>query len=251
MTRRGQVSIKHIIEVLAAVLILVIVSSVLIDLGRSLTTEQCLDYLYSQGYVAYANPQGTLYADRIVLSESPPITLTGNAKSWIEFRPELDFDIVKKNAVPLSYERGIFTGFELPIYNNDNQELIFEICIPNRWDGTSTVHIHLNVFLIDAQDDGDAFRLQIDYNHYDGGVDIVPNISTSIELETPTGTSAVFQSYYVHFDIPVGDMLVNDILAFRLRRIAATGETEITNNIVFNHAGVIFLCDKYGNPTAE
>ncbi len=179
------------------------------------------------------------------------IDLVGDGKVWIEFRPELDFDIIKKNAVPLSYERGIFTGFELPIWADDKEELVFEICIPDRWDGASIVHVHLDIYIIGAQDDGDAFRMQIEYEHYDGGVDIVPDTSTSIPVETPTGASAAFQSHHIHFDIPAGDMLGDDILAFRVRRIAVVDGVEIDGNVVFNHAGVIFLCDKPGNTTAE
>lgn len=179
------------------------------------------------------------------------IGLVGDGKVWIEFRPELDFDIVRKNAVPVSYERGIFTGFELPIYAADDQELFFEICVPDRWDGISTTHVHLDCFLIDAQDAGDAFNLQIAYEHYDAGTDVVPATSTLLPVETPTGASAAFQSFHVHFDVPAGDMLGDDILAFRLRRIAVGVGVEIDNNVVFNHAGVIFLCDKLGNDTAE
>ena len=178
------------------------------------------------------------------------ISLAGSGKAWIELRPELDFDIIKKNTVPLSYQRGVFSSFELPIYAADNQELYFDICVPDRWDGTSTVHVHLDVFLIDAQDDGDDFRLQIDYEHYNPGTDTVPNTSTPIAVETETGASVAFQSYHVHFDVPAGDMLGDDILAFRLRRIATTG-TEIDGLVVLQHAGIIFLCDKLGNTTAE
>ena len=112
-------------------------------------------------------------------------------------------------------------------------------------------HIHLDVFLIDAQDDGDAFNLQIVYEHYDAGVDVIPNTSTAIEIETETGASAAFQSFPVHFDVPAGDMLGDDILAFRLRRDAVDDGIEIVGNVVIQHAGVVFLCDKLGNVEVE
>lgn len=180
-----------------------------------------------------------------------PVELVGDGKIWLEFRPELDFDIVRKNAVPVSYGRGIFTGFELPIWADDNQELFFRICVPGRWDGISTSHIHLDVFLIGAQDKGDAFRLEIVYEYYDTGVDVVPNTSTAVEVETATGASVAFQSFPVHFEVPAGNMVCDDVLAFRLRRIAVTEGVEIDGNIVFNHIGINFYCDKYGNPTIE
>jgi len=208
------------------------------------------DLRYSEGYFENLDVGGALDVTSTA-TFNDAIDLEGEGRAWIEFRPELDFDIVKKNAVPLSYERGIFTGFELPIYAADFQELFFEICVPDRWDGISTTHVHLDCFLIDAQDAGDAFNLQIAYEHYDAGTSVVPATSTLIEVETPTGASAAFQSFHVHFDIPAGDMLGDDILAFRLRRIAVVGGIEIDNNVVFNHAGLIFLCDKLGNTIAE
>ena len=201
------------------------------------------------GNIGIWNDGTTILNDVITLNEQ--LVLAGDGKVWIELRPELDFEIVKKNAVPLSYERGLFTGFELPIWADDKEELTFEICVPDRWDGASTIHVHLDVYVIGAQDDGDAFRMQVEYEHYDGGVDIVPDTSTPIQVETLTGASAAFQSYHIHFDIPAGDMLGDDILAFRVRRIAVVDGVEIDGNIVFNHAGVIFLCDKLGNTTAE
>ncbi len=195
------------------------------------------------------NDGTTILNDIITFNEQ--LVLAGDGKGWIELRPELDFDIIKKRGVPDSYERGVFAGFELPIYAADFQELIFEICVPDRWDGASIVHVHLDVYVIGAQDDGDAFRMQIDYEHYNGGVDVVPATSTPIEVETETGASAAFQSYHIHFDIPAGDMLGDDILAFRVRRIDVEDGVEIDGNLVFNHAGVIFLCDKLGNVEAE
>ena len=190
--------------------------------------------------------------ETVFYAGEPPLTLVGDGKVWIEFRPELDFDIVKKNAVPLSYERGIFTGFELPIWTVDSHEaLFFEMCVPNRWDGISVTHIHLDVFLVDAQDDGDAFKLQVVYEHYTPGTDVVPNTSTPIEIETATGASAAFQSYHIHFDIPAGNMIGDDVLAFRLRRINVTEGVEITGNVVIEHTGTIFRCDKLGNTAPE
>lgn len=190
------------------------------------------------------------YPRDVYFTEGYGIILEGDSKVWLEFRPELDFDVVKKNAVPLSHTRGIFTGFELPIYNNDDQELFFDICVPDRWDGTSMSHIHMDIFLIDAQSDGEAFKLQVFWEHYTPGVDVVPDISAPEEIETATGDSAAFQSFQIHFDIPAGDMLGDDILAFRLRRVVATVDDDIGAEelVIIQHVGVIFLCDKLGNP---
>lgn len=198
-----------------------------------------------------------MYPRDMYFTEGYRIILEGDSKVWIEFRPELDFDVVKKNAVPVSYEREVFTGFALPIWDGDaniDEELFFDICVPDRWDGTSTSHIHIDCFLPDEQTKvgGEAFKLQIHWEHYTPNVDVVPGVAdpNPITVETTTGDSLAFQSFQINFDIPAEDMLSDDILAFRLRRVVATVGNDIGADelVIIQHVGVIFLCDKLGNP---
>lgn len=248
---RGYAAVFLVVGLAIVAILLVAILPMLSSLLGGLELDECLDVLLASGYIAYADDQGILHVEGVSISGSPPIELTGDAKVWLEFRPELDFDVVKKNTVPVSYQRGVFTSFELPIWASDDQELFFEICIPNRWDGTSMSHIHLDVFLPSAQDDGDAFKLQVDYQHLTTGGDVVPATFTTVVVETATGASAAFLSLHVHFDIPASDMEADDILAFRVRRIAVTEGVEISGNVVVEHAGVVFRCDKIGIPTYE
>lgn len=193
------------------------------------------------------------YPRDMYFTEGYRIILEGDSRVWIEFRPELDFETIRGNAgIPTLVNRGIFGGFSLPIYAADNEELFLEICVPDRWDGTSDTHVHVDCWIVDAQDAvNDAFNLRVAYEHYESGVDIVPLTSTNIDVETTIGIAAAFQSYQISFDIPAGDMLGDDILALRLYRIAVVLGNEIDGEIAINHVGVIFRCDKLGNITAD
>lgn len=193
-----------------------------------------------------------MYPRDIYLTEGYRIILEGDSKVWIELRPDLDFETVRAFGKPTWVTRTVFGGFSLPIYAADNEELFFEICVPNRWDGTSDTHVHIDCWITDAQDAvNDAFNLRVAYEHYESGVDVVPLTSTNVDVETTTGIAVAFQSYQISFDIVAGDMLVDDMLSFRLYRIAVVLGNEIDGEIVINHVGAIFNCDKVGNPTAE
>lgn len=190
-----------------------------------------------------------MYPRDMYFTEGYRIILEGDSKVWIEFRPDVDFRLVRAQGTPTWVNRGVFGGFSLPIYAADDEELFLDICVPDRWDGTSITHIHIDCWIDTAQDAAnDAFNLQTSYEHYAPSTDIVPATSTDVDTETTTGVAVQFQSYQVNFDIPAGDMLGDDILTFRLRRIAVAVGNEIDGKIVINHIGVIFNCDKLGNP---
>jgi len=242
--------------------------------GTGQSVNSCLSYLGTQGYTAYADPAGDFHVndllpnadstydigasdnqfaeghlDNLYLYGSGPITLVGASKVYFELRPDLDFETVRANGLPTWVFQGVFGGFSLPTYAA-GEELFLDMCVPNRWDGTSAIYVHLNCWLDTAQDaSNDAFRLQVAYNSYTPNVDVVPNTSTNVEVETTTGVASQFQSFNISFTVPAGTIEEDDILAFRLRRIAVVTGNEITGEVVVDHLGVIFLRDKLGSPT--
>lgn len=197
------------------------------------------------------NPYAHGYFDSITLSGSDPIALEGDAKVWIKFRPDIDYRLVRAQGTPTWVERGAFGGFSLPIYAANNEELFLDMCLPDRWDGETNPFIHFDVWLDTAQDSvKDAFRLQVSYNHFTPNVDIVPNTFTDdLEIETLTGISAQYQSYQLDFELPILTKEADDILGFRLRRIGVVVNSEMDGEVIIEHAGIIFLCDKLGSLT--
>ena len=140
----------------------------------------------------------------------------------------------------------------MPIYAANNEELFLDICIPDRWDEVTAIHIQMDAWLDTAQADAtDTFRLQISYNSFTPGIDVVSDTFADVEAETTTGIAAQYQTYLLGFDIPVGTMKGDDLLAFRLRRIDKVVGTEITGEVIIEHMGIVFRCDKLGNPTYD
>ncbi len=173
------------------------------------------------------------------------LTLSSNGLVYIELRPDLDYDRILGNLKPTRVVRGIFEGWSLPVFNEDDEELYFSICIPNRWDEASNIFVRIDCYL-DTANDGKKFGLQVAYSDYTPGT-AVPDTSTNVNVQTSTGTAAQYQSFEADFTIPYGSMVGASQLALRLRRIDADpiGD-EIAGEVVINHVGVIFRRNKLG-----
>lgn len=166
-----------------------------------------------------------------------------------ELRPDLDFTRITGPGQPTMVTRGIVDGFSLPTYAA-NEELFYNICVPNRYDEASDIRVHIHCYLDTANTDKN-FQLQLEWEHWTIG-DLVPNTINPLTVETPTGTAAQFKSFQVDFmidyDIDGANIILgDDMLNFRLYRIAASSD-EIAGEVVITHVGVLFLCDKIGDP---
>lgn len=177
--------------------------------------------------------------------QGKPVLLEGDGLVYIELRPDLDYATLISLGIPDIVTQGIFRGFSLPV-GGANEELFATVCVPNRWDGASDIYIHLYCWLAAAEVDKN-FNLQVTWEHYTPGTDTVPAGSADVEVET-AANAAQFQSYEVEFTLAYGDLVADDILGLRVRRIAAVG-AECAGEIVINHYGVIFRRDKLGVAT--
>jgi len=182
-----------------------------------------------------------------------PVTLEGNGLVYIELRPDLDYETIRgQTGVPTLVTQGLFRGFSLPVYDADNEELFATICVPNRYDEASDIFVHLYCWLAIAEDSKN-FNLQLGWEHYTPGTDIVPATSNLVPVQTATGAGAAqFQSYVAAFTLDYdihtpNNIVADDILALRVRRIAASVD-DCIGEIVINHEGVIFRRDKLGAP---
>lgn len=182
-----------------------------------------------------------------------PITMSGEGLVYIELRPDLDFETIRGNAgIPTLVTRGVFRGFSLPLYVA-NEELFGAICVPDRYDEASDIFVHLYCWLAQAEENKN-FNMQMSWEHYTPGTDVVPATSNDVAVETATGAGAAqFKSYIVEFtidyDIHTPDNIVaGDILQLRVRRINASAN-EAIGEIVVSHYGVIFRRDKLGIQT--
>ncbi len=176
--------------------------------------------------------------------------VSGSQTSMWEEHPHLDFTRIIGNAKPTKVTRGIIEGYSLPIYNSDDEELYLLDGVPNYYSEAADIFIHVHCYL-DTANTGKNFKLQIEWEHYTIGTDIVPATVNTITVETATGTASQYQSYEIDFtidyDIDGGDTIaIGDEVALRVRRIAASAN-EITGEVVITQIGSLFPKDKIGN----
>lgn len=192
---------------------------------------------------------GVVYRDNAGHISDKPITVAGNALTYIEITPDLDYETVQALGKPTRVYQGMFAGWSLPVYAADNEELFLIICVPNRYDGESDIMAHIDCWLAQAEDTKNS-KLQLSWEHFTP-TDVVPATSTDVEVQTATGADAAqFQSYKVAFTIDYdihtpNNIVADDILGLRLRRIAATAN-ECAGGIVIGHLGASFRRDKLG-----
>ena len=179
----------------------------------------------------------------------------GNTNAYLELRPQIDFTTVSAHGKPTLVAIGVFKGFSLPIWNagaNVNEELYFEICVPNRWEGETDIGVHIDCCISQVEDNKN-FNLQLEWEHYTLDMDVIPATMNTLTNETNTGAAAAqYQSYRVVFTVdydidPGDDILGDDNVGFRLRQIAASAN-QTGGEIIVNHLGVVFERDKAGMP---
>lgn len=178
------------------------------------------------------------------------ITWGGTFKKKLAMRPAFVAGRVGGLSKPTPVDIGMFSGYSMPIYNSDQEELFWRLSVPGRWDGTTNPTYNLIVCLSAAETEGDDFRFQVSWNYTDGTTGVIP--ATSIQDLTADGdcTSghtaqySVFKlQYTIDVDYGGADLDVGDILSARIRRIASGG-TEVSNEIIVLDHWIDFTIDK-------
>jgi len=130
---------------------------------------------------------------------------------------------------PTVVDRGIFSGWSLPIFNSDDEDLWGCICVPDDWSEDTDFDIFIGGWL-DTANTGKKFQIRVEYSHWTAG-DTVPNTSSNIDIESETGTAAQYKSFKLQHTVPYSGIIAGDVLGFRIYRIAATSD-EIAGEFV-------------------
>ena len=190
---------------------------------------------------------GTNY---VQISSTGVMTLAGTAKRRMTVQLDVDAIDQLAHSKPTQVEVGVFKTYSFPVYSTDNEELFFEFRMPYRWDGETDVLICIDFALSDAEDAGDVFKFQLSWEHvpHDG---VISASVHDVETQTAvvTGRTAQYSTYHAHFTLDYdvdgagNELEADDIIGFRLRRIASSG-TAVDNEILFLNAVADFQIDK-------
>jgi len=192
-------------------------------------------------------------ADYLKVSTGGVVTMAGTAKRLLTERPDFDFSKITALGKPTLVTRGVHTGFSLPIYAADDEELFFIVNVPGRWDGASDINVHILVALSAAETANDDFNLQLSWRNSREGSDPATSVvldATTHDVEVETNIvdarKAQYNTFLVDFVIDYNvdvTILSHDLLSMRLRRIAVAG-VEIAGEIIVLDVHVDFAVDK-------
>lgn len=161
-----------------------------------------------------------------------------------ELSPFLDTITLGATSKPTLIRRGVVGGLSFPIWSagpNANEQIFFQVIVPFQWDEESNLEVDLAV-TIDTANVDNNFQLEIAWEHTSPQFDLLPDTNHIATVEINTGNAAQWQTFTMMFDIDFtvdspDDIIIEDIMSFRLRRIAATSD-EIAGEVIVNHIGV-------------
>lgn len=161
-------------------------------------------------------------------------------------RIPITFSTAQAQGKPTAVTVGANSGFSMPIYNSDDEEIFFTTRVPRRWDGTTNPVVTVLAHLGNTEDVGDKFNFQLSYvcNSTTGVLSATTN-DVPVETTVATGRAAQYDTYAVEFTLDATKL--NNFCEFkaRLRRIAASG-SEVDNEVIITSAFINYKRDKLG-----
>lgn len=200
------------------------------------------------------NDAGWAYGDEITFFP------TEDGEVYLEFRPDLDETIIRGNGgVPTDATVGIYNGYSLPVWDagaNVNEQLSLLMCVPNRWNGDTNIVVHVITALSNANESGNEYQLQLDWEHVTPNLEEVPVTTHTVNYSRAIYSDTQYECYtdyfVIDYDADAGDnIIVDDQIALRLRRITSAGK-ELTGEVIVLGVHLLFargdfLHDPTGN----
>ena len=164
------------------------------------------------------------------------------------------FLVLGKNTNPFKptvVQYGAYSGYSLPIFAGDDQELFFNEYVAGRWDGASNLSISVIGYLSGAEDVNDDFNLTLEWACQPTGSGAISSgVTTTYQVTNiATGRAAQYSMYKVDFpvdwDLPATDLAASQIFSARLYRTAVgAGNVEMTGNFVVCLVMIQYTVDK-------
>ena len=168
---------------------------------------------------------------------------------YLEIRPALDETEIVGRGAPTQVYIGVFTGYSMPVWSdpvNVNEELYFNICVPDRWDEEHDIVIGVVSALSNANEFGNVYQLDFAWEKVTPNVEVVPVSFHSVSAQRYNLSNLQYYCYrdwfVVDFDAPAIDPIIHDDqLALRLRLGQVGGQyTDLDGELIILHVEVLF-----------
>lgn len=195
-----------------------------------------------------------------------------DGKVYLKFRPDLSESRITGNAANPSKPadilvEGMFLGYIFPIYNDDDQELFFMHCVPNRWDDSkdpvyaSHILVHVTSSLSNANEANRGYRLQLAWDEVTPNEEEIPapvpllrpNIAEVTRMVYSNTQYECYRDWFVILCNVDDGIEIDDLLALRLRRTLYTKgespEDELVGDLIIHAVDMLYARgDLLGDP---
>ncbi len=169
----------------------------------------------------------------------------------LSMRPFIEIGKIAQNNKPTIIQRGASSGYSLPIYNSDNEELFISEYIAGRWNGASNITLSIIGYIDTDEDVNDDFALQVSWINKSTSSGILPATTTDVTTVTniETDRNVQYSIYKVDFaidwDLNDPDIVASDYFAARIRRVAVgSGNVEMSGEFVITMIIITYDVDK-------
>lgn len=170
-----------------------------------------------------------------------------NLPGWVGRAPFLDENIANTANKPTVIKRGVFCGYSLPEYAL-NEELLFRLRVLHRWDGVTNPHFVAITSISAAEDIGDKYKFQLEWQSKDIGAVIPDTIQETLTDEVTVVDGTAFYAEIVSFELDAATIVSGQNMQFRLRRIAASAP-EVSNEVIVWHWDTRWKINKVATTT--
>jgi len=137
----------------------------------------------------------------------------------------------------------------LPVWNagvNANEELYFLVCVPDRWDGEHDILVHVTSALLNANEQGHTYQLDMNWEKVTPNIEVVPVAFHSVSAQRYNLSNLQYYCYRDYFvldyDAPANDpILADDVLALRIRLGSVGGQyVDLDGELLILEVSVLF-----------
>lgn len=177
-------------------------------------------------------------------------TMAGTARVYKTCTVRFNHSIITGTGKPTVVTLGAHSGFSLPVYNNDDEELFSCVSLPADLDTTENMTAYIGCYL-DTANNTKKFKLQVSWTIDDlAAHDVLSATTTDVATETTTGNVNQYTSYKPSFAIAsvAAGAAAGNKIGIRIRRLAASGD-EIAGEVVVCGLALRYVSNKLGTAT--
>mgnify|MGYP001078840659 CR=1 FL=1 len=173
------------------------------------------------------------------------VTSVVNLPGWASRPPFLDENSSNLANKPSLITRGVFGGYSMPEYSV-GEELLFRMRVPHRWDGTTNPYFIAISSISGAEDVGDKYKFQLEWQSRDVGNVIPDTIQETVTDEVTVADGTAFYAESLSFELDAATLVSGQNLQLRLRRIAASASS-VSNEVIIWHWDSRWKLDKHAS----